>query len=162
MGVNARMSNSLTPQVLAQLFNQESNDPFLTLVTLSHAEFSTIRLVNNTEDIVSNGNTFIAFPMRIVLPADDGEKAREITIEFDNVGLDLIDAIREVTSPIDVKLEMILASLPDDVQYSFEELKIQNLSYSKTRIAARLFLDSFLNTEITSERYTPTNYPGLF
>ncbi len=156
------MANQLSNQLLAQLFSQESSDPFLTLVTLSHDDFATIRLVNNTEDIVSRGDTFTAFPMRIGLPSDDGEKAREVTLDFDNVALDLIKEIRTVTTPISVKLEMVLASIPDDVQIAFEELKIQNLSYNKTRVSARLFLDSFLSTEMTSEKYQPIIYPGLF
>ncbi len=57
---------------------------------------------------------------------------------------------------------MVLASIPDAIQISFDELKIQSLSYNKTRITAKLFLDSFLNTEMTSERYTPSLFPGLF
>lgn len=156
------MSNALSSQLIAQLCRQESDDPFLSLVTLSHVSFGTIRLVNNTSDIVSNGNTFTAFPMKIVLPKDDGETAREVSIDFDNVGLDLITPIRSVTDFISVKLELVLASIPDAIQYSFDELKIQSLSYTKSRISAKLFLDGFLNTEITSEHYSATSFPGIF
>lgn len=157
------MSNQLSPELIAQLYSQESDDPFLTLLTLSHPSFSQdIRLVNNTENITSNGLEFTAFPMKIVLPRDDGESARDVTIEFDNVALELISEIRTVTDFINVKLEMVLASLPDAVQISFDELKIQSVTYNKTRVSAKLFLDSFLNTEISSEKYTPSNYPGIF
>lgn len=157
------MSNQLSPELLAQLYSQESNDPFLTLITLSHPSFpQDIRLVNNTENVTSNGLEFIAFPMKIVLPRDDGETNREVTIEFDNVSLELMTELRTVTTFIDVKLEMVLASIPDAVQMSFEELKIQSINYNKTRVSARLFMDSFLNTEISSEKYTPSNYPGIF
>jgi len=157
------MPNQLSPQLLAQLYAQESNDPFLTLVTLSHPSFpQDIRLVNNQVDIVSRGDTYLAFPISIKLPMDDGESAREVSLEMDNVGLTFIDELRTVTDLIDVKLEMVLASLPNDVQMSFEDLKISSLSYNKTKISARLFLDNFLNTELTSEQYTPKNFRGLF
>lgn len=156
------MANQLSPQLLAQLYCQESNDPFLTLITISHASFDDIRLVNNTENITSNGLLYTSFPVKIGLPIDDGESARELTLSFDNVGLELIDAIRSVTDFMDVKIEMVLASIPDEVQMSFEELKIQTLSYNKSNITARLFMDGFLNTEISGEKYTPTLYPGLF
>lgn len=156
------MANQLSPELLAQLFKQQSEDPFLILVTLTHDSFDTIRLVNNTVDIVSNGETFMAFPMRITLPIDDGESNREVAIEFDNVGLDLMTELRSVTDYINVKLETVLASIPDAVQFSFDELKIQSISYNKNKISAKLFLDSFLNTEVTSEKYQPTNFPGLF
>lgn len=156
------MSNQLSPALLAQLYAQESDVPFLMLVTLTHSSFSPIRLVNNSENIVSNGETFTAFPMRIRLPMDDGESTREVSIEFDNVSLTLIDELRTVTTPIDVKVDMILSSNPDDIQISLDELKMRNVTYNKQIVSARLYLDSFLNVELTSERYSPKLYPGLF
>lgn len=156
------MPNNLSPELLAQLYTQESSDPFLILVTLSHADFSTVRLVNNSENVVSRGNTFMSFPMRIVLPVDDGESDREVSIEFDNVSRELIEEIRSVTTQIDVTLEMILASTPDVVQMSIEELKIGNLSYNQNTISAKLYLDNFLSSAMTSEKYTAQTFPGIF
>ena len=157
------MSNQLSPELLAQLFAQESNDPFLILVTLSHENFDEdIRLVNNSENITSRGNVFQAFPMNIRLPVDDGESARNFVIEFDNVSLTLIEEIRTNTTPIGVKIERILASLPDEVQMGQDELLIQGITYNKSKIVASIVLDNFLNTEMTSEKYTPSIFPGLF
>lgn len=157
------MSNTLTPELLAQLYYQESQDVFLTLLTLSHPSFlSTVRLVNNSEDIISRGETFLAFPFKIRLPIDDGESSREVSIEFDNVSLEILDELRTVTTSIDVKLEMILASIPNEVQMSIEELKIQTVNYNRQTVSARLFLDSFLSTELNSEIYSPSLYPGIF
>lgn len=158
------MSNDLSSEMVAQLFAQSSNDPLLTLVTLNHSSFVTpIRLVNNTEAIVSRGNTFLGFPMKITLAPDDGEQAREVQIEFDNVSLYLVDALRSVdATPIEVFVEMILASIPNEVQISVEELKIRQIQYNRQKITARLYMDDFLNTAVTSEKYSPTNFPGLF
>jgi hypothetical protein len=157
------MANSLTPELLAQLYYQESEDVFLTLLTLTHPSFAgPIRLVNNSVDIISRGQTFTAFPFKLRLPVDDGESAREVSIEFDNVSLEILDELRTVTTSIEVKMEMVLASIPDEVQISIEELKIQTVNYNKQVISARLFLDSFLTTELNSEIYSPTLYPGIF
>lgn len=157
------MSNALSPELLAQLFAQDSNDPFLTLITLSHTAFvDDIRIVNNTKPIVSRGNTFQPFPMKIRLPIDDGESSRDFQIDFDNASLELIEEIRTVTTAIDVTMEMILASMPDVVQISQGDLQISGLTYNAQRISAKIVLDSFLNIELTSERYNPTNFPGLF
>lgn len=153
----------LSPELLAQLYGQESNDPFLTLLTLSHTSFTeTIYLVNNTKDITSRGNVFMAFPFNITLPADDGETAREVEIVIDNTSLELVEELRKVSDPIDCKVEMILASRPDETQISLEELKIKNVTYNKSQITAKLLMDDFLSTELASEKYTPTIYPGLF
>jgi Domain of unknown function (DUF1833) len=157
------MANVLSPEMLAQLYTQESSDPFLTLITLEHSSFAApIRLVNNSEDVVSRGNTFTAFPVKIRLPVDDGESLRQVAIEFDNVSLFLINDIRTVTSPISAKLEMVLASMPDDVQIELGELVLGQLTYDKQKISATLTMDGFLNTELTSEKYSPSIFPGIF
>ncbi len=157
------MSNSLSPELLAQLYGQSSEDPFLTLVTLSHTSFtSDVTLVNNTKDIVSRGITFEAFPMKIRFPVDDGETARTFAIDFDNASLELITQIRMVTTQIGVKVEMILASLPDVVQIEQDDLFVASLTYTKSKITAAIVMDSFLNVAMTSEQYNPNNFSGLF
>jgi hypothetical protein len=150
--------------MLAQIFSQESDDPFLILVTLSHSSFAEDHtFVNNSQAIISRGIEFKSFPMRITLPVDDGESARDVVMEFDNVGLELIGSLRTVVnSQIQVKLEMILASMPDIVQMNLEELKIVEIKYDRSKIMATLSIDNFLSTGLTNERYTPQNFPGLF
>lgn len=153
--------NELSNALKRQIFSQESDDPFLTLVTLTHTSF-TARLVNNSSDVVSGGFNFTAFPMKIRLPVDDGETARDFAIEFDNVSLDLITNLRSVTGDIGVKVQLILASMPDVIQVEYTDLFIRSVSYNAKTISARVVMDSFLAIEMTSERYTPSIYPGLF
>ena len=76
---------SLSNPLLAELCSQNSTDPFLTLITLEHPNFaSTVYLVNNSEDITSNGQLFTAFPVEITIPADDGQTEKRAQIVFDN------------------------------------------------------------------------------
>ena len=106
--------NELSAELRRQLFKQESEVPFLMLITVTHPSFgSTIRFVQNTEDIVSRGNTFLAFPVKITLSNDDGEREREVSIVFDNVSLALVEGLRSIHTPPDVTIEMILANDPD-------------------------------------------------
>lgn len=157
------MANQLSNELLAQLFAQESSDPFLTLVTLSHSSFDAdVRLVNNSVSITSRGNVFEAFPMKIRFPIDDGETARDFQIVFDNVSLELIEKMRTVTTQIGIKIELILASMPDVVQMSQQDLFLNNITYSAQNITAKIVLDNFLNVALTSETYSPKNYPGIF
>lgn len=156
------MANQLSNALLTEIFGQTSSDPYLMLVTLTHASFSPVRLVNNTENIISRGDTYVAFPMNIRLPGDDGESLREVTIDFDNVSRELIDELRSVTTAIDVKIETVLASDPDQVQTSLEDLKMRGVTYDLSKVSAKLFMDNFLNTALSSEKYDPQRYPGIF
>lgn len=158
------MSRELSPKLLAQIFAESSDDPFLALFTLTHPSWSEIiYLVNNTESVTSNGNVFEPFPVRLTLPVDDGESIRKVTIELDNVSQELIEEIRSVTDTnIDVTIELVLASDPDVVELDITGLSIKSVDYDATAIRASLYLDDFLNTEITSEKYNTTNFPGIF
>jgi hypothetical protein len=155
------LSNPLSNEVKAQIFSQESDDPFLTLVTLTHTTF-TVRLVNNSTDIISNGNTFTAFPMKIRTPIDDGESTRDFTIVMDNVSLDLIVNMRSVTGEIGVQVDFILASIPDVIQMSHDNLLVRSITYNASTISVNVVLDNFLSVSLTSEKYTPSVYPGMF
>lgn len=154
----------LSNNTLAQLFTQSSDDPFLTLYTLDHPDWDDpIYLVNNTEEIISNGETFIPFPVNITLPVDDGETIRSSKITLDNVSRDLIDVIRATTdNEISAKIQMVLASAPDTVEIEIGEMKIVTVQYDEQKISATLTMDDFLNTEVSGEKYTPSLYPGLF
>lgn len=156
------MSRSLSTDLLNEFYGQESADPFLMLITLYQSSFGYLRFVNNSEEIVSNGMTFLPFPMKLTFPTDDGKTAREVEIEFDNVSLELIEEIRGSTKLIDAKVEMVLASNPDNVEIEMGELKIKHITYNQFTIRAKLRMDDFLNTELSSEKYTPTNFPGIF
>lgn len=155
------LSNELSPELKKQIFAQESNDPFLILVTLSTDSFIA-RLVNNTKDIVSRGSTYTAYPFKLTLPVDDGQSARAFQIQLDNASLALIQGLRTVTQNIGVTIEMILASIPDEVQMQFTDLTLSTISYDAKKISATIIMDNFLTVEMTSERYTPSLYPGLF
>ena len=156
------MSRQLTNALLNQLFFAQSEDPFLMLVTLSHESFDTLRLVNNSVNITSRSQVYTAFPMEIKMSVDDGETDRRVEITFDNASRELIDEFRSVTTPIDVKIEAILASNPDVVEITVGELQIRSASYKSTSINAVLAYDDFLNTGLTSEKYEPSNFRGLF
>lgn len=157
------MANDLSTLLKEQLYGQVSDDPFLALFTLNHPSFAApFRLVNNSEDIISRGETFQFYPVSVVLPDDNTESARQVRLRLDNIDLTIISELRKVTTPISVKLEMVLASDPDTVQYSLDELSLRNISYDLNYINATLALDDFLSVGLTSERYTATRYPGIF
>ena len=157
------MPNDLNLSLISQLLKPSSPDAFLTLMTLSHPNWAEpLRLVDNSSNVISRSLVFTAFPFKITLPPDDGESSREATVIIDNTSLDIIRKLREVTDEISVKLEMIISSMPDEVQIAVEDLAIRNISYNTETITARLAMDNFLQTEMTSEKYTPARFRGIF
>jgi len=67
------MPRTLPTSVITAVNSQTTTNVFLVLLEISHSAVSTFYLVNNTENVVSGANTYIAFPFAVTLPPDDPE-----------------------------------------------------------------------------------------
>lgn len=153
---------SLSPKLLTEINSQESGDPFLWLLEISHSTFSTFYFVANTENIISNGQEYTAFPFSVLLTPEDDNEAPITKIEFSNVGLDLITPIRSITSPMEFRLKAILASDPDYIEIDIPDLVSRSVIYDDQRIAFILSYEDLLNTVVPSHIYGPGEFGGLF
>lgn len=152
-------SQKLVEAVLAP----NTGEVFLFLLTFTHESLpEPIRLVNDIDPIISRGNDFIAFPLEITLPMDDGENLPTLQISCQNASLELIDEIRSLQSPMSMKIELILASTPDYVEYEIDEMRVASVEYTKDSLTLTCTVDDLMNTSFPKERYLPSNFAGLF
>ncbi len=143
-------------------FAESTEEAVLVLLTISHASFPTVRMVNNPEAITSRGNVFLPFPFIITPHREDGDSFSGATLQIDNVSRQLIAEIRGLTSPADVMMEIIIASEPDNVQRGPWNLVIARVSYDALVIAAELGVELVLDEPYPGDRYDPAYFPGLF
>ena len=145
------------------VLEQNTDEVFLWLLTIQHQESNTIfRLVNNLDDIVSRGDTYMAFPFQFVLPEDDGETLPTIQISVDNVSLELIDIIRTYGTGITITAEIIMASAPDNVEYSIDDLSLIDATYNSQSITLTAQIQDLLNQRFPADDYLPRTFPGMF
>jgi len=133
---------------------------FWFLLTIKAAG-DTIRLVNNYEDVVSRGETYMAYPFSLALPADTGEALPELTLTIDNVDQRLVKAIRELLEPPEITFEMVLSSAPDVVERTIDFLRADFVSYDAMGIQMRLRPTSIMARAFPSSKYTPGTHPDL-
>lgn len=140
---------------------RETGQFFLPLVTLSQGDWLR-RLVPNTEPIASNGNTYVPFGFDIHLP--DEEPGAETSIEFsaDNVDLQLIEGLRQVTGTVDVTIGWVLADTPDLYEIGPFDLQLRGASYSALRLTGVLSIDPFFDRPAVVRTFNPSTAPGLF
>jgi hypothetical protein len=150
-------------KLLEAALSENTSEVFLILLTFNHETFDKpIYMVNNVEDIISRGNSFMAFPFNLSLPLDDGDSLPAVSIQCENASLELIDELRKLTSPLSVTLEMILASSPDYVETSIDDMRVAAIQYDKQNLTLTATVDDLLNTSFPKERYLPSNFAGLF
>ena len=90
------VSRSLPTVVVQALYAQTTSSVFLVLLTASHSLFSTIRVVNNTQAVTSNGDVFQPFPFSVVLPPDEEDLQVRAQLQLYDVQQEILDNLRLV------------------------------------------------------------------
>lgn len=145
------------------VLEQNTDEVFLWLLTIEHVETSTIfRLVNNLDDVISRGNTYSAFPFQFILPEDDGETLPTIQINVDNVNLELIELIRSYGTGITITAEIIMASAPNNVEYSIDDLSLVDATYNSQSVTLTAQIQDLLNQRFPADDFLPRSFPGMF
>ena len=143
--------------------SQNTDEVFLFLLTLDHDDLvSPIRVVNNVENITSNGRVYTAFPFNLILPQDDGDTLPQVIISLSNVDLSLVDEIRSLTGALTVTLEVVLASSPNTIEMSIDGMQTISIQYDAQTIQATCQVEDTMNLIFPSDAYLPFNFPGLF
>lgn len=157
------MSRSLSSLAKQSLFAQETGEVFLLLLTINHASLAQpIRVVNNLENVVSGGNTYIAFPFQITLPQDREDQPPKMRLAIDNVDRSIVTAVRTLTSPPTITLDVVLASQPNTIEATFPGFTLRNTKYDALVVEGDLNLEDISNEPYPKDSFTPTLAPALF
>lgn len=152
-------------QALQAMFAQETEEVFLSCLTLTHPDLSVpIRVVNNTEDVVRAAGTFIGCPFEVALPSSKEGQLPQVDLRVDNVDPAILNSLRGLSQDEDVKclLEVVLASTPDTIEAGPFDFTLRSVNYDAMTIDAALAFEDILNDRYPADDFTPTNSPGLF
>lgn len=141
-----------------------AGDPFLYLLTISHADLpAPIRLVRNKVDVVSRGNTYTAFPFDIVLPGDGDGGQRPARITIDNVDQRIVQTVRAISTPPTLLIEEVKGSALDTVEASLPPMKLYAATYDRLALEAELIDSADDEAEpLVQWEFTPSLAPALF
>lgn len=156
------MARPFSTSLRTILEDPDSSDVYLILIEISHATLGTpLRFANNTENIVSNGNTFTGFPFEIEIPGDENGPPRgRITIQ--NVDRKIGMAVRELTTPPRIRLQAVLASDLNTVWLDFKHFWFRNIRGDAMQIQGDIDSWDFSVEPWPSRRLTKARFPGLF
>lgn len=146
----------------AQAVNSE--DVELVLLQIDHADLDApIRVVNDTQDVVSNGQTYIAAPFWFEWPDDGPQRTPRARLAFDNTGRDLMSWIEQpgAAEGATVTVRAIRRSLPNNVEMEVT-VGVASIDASMSVIQAELGYANVLDRPAVLARYDPATAPGIF
>ena len=158
------MARSVSATLEAALYQQETNEIFHTLLEIAHAGMSeTLRYVDNTADVTSNGDVYTAFPFVIYSPpADTDDYLPSVRLTIDNIDRVIIAELRSIDSAPTVDVSIVLASDPDTIECGPLQFTLKSISYDAQTITAELSYENILNEPFPAGTFTPTDFAGLF
>lgn len=101
----------------ASMINDPATEEIpLALVVLDHAGWANpVRLVGNTEDVVSNGETYAAAGFEVAMPDQVEGHNGEMRFTLIDADATTLALLRETSDVIEVTVSWVLASDPDTV-----------------------------------------------
>ena len=139
-----------------------AGDTFLWLARISHPQMTTIDIVNNNVDVLSNSVNYTAYAFGIIVNDDNGDRIPELKLTVDNVDRMLVDEIRTLPSAMTVDLQLVLASDPDVVEMEFPSMTLRRVNYNATTITGTLVVSEMLSIRFPKGKITAENYAGIF
>lgn len=138
------------------------DDAALVLLTVEAADGSGISyFVNNNEDIVSRGITFMAYAFEIVLPDDTSDETSMVQLAIDNVDRRITDFLRQLLEPPKFKLEIIWSSQPDVVERTVDFLTLRDVEYDAMTVSGKLVPMDPLSLPAVDSIYSGIEFPDL-
>lgn len=152
---------------IKKFFKLEIDDAILVLVTIVHPQIEPIRVVNNLSvesgagNIISRGETYIAYPFNLDLPANTDDSPRA-TLTIANVDRRISDAINNLDSSPIISFEIVAASEPDNVIIRFPRFELVDVTWNAVSISGELIQASYASEPFGFVRVTPGLFPALF
>ena len=146
-----------------------AKETVVVLLEITHSGLTQpIRVAHYSDDIVSNGNTFIGLSFQFSMPDDLEQGLPQASIIIDNVGKppgeNSIAEWLEVSDGgkgAQVRIMGVLPSDPDTLEFDMT-MNLDNLSVTPVDINGTLGYEDILNLPAVAVQYRPDTSPGLY
>ena len=157
------MARSLSPAVVNALMAQETDEGFVMLLTINHADLAQpIRVASTSTNFTSNGNVYQAFPFEVNLPPEQEDRPPQVTLTIQNVDRQIVQAVRSISSAPTVDMSVVMFSAPDDIEVGPFSFTLNGIGYDRLTVSGQLGYEEILSQPWPEGSMNPTGFPGLF
>lgn len=146
------MPRTPSAEALAAMFGHSTTSIFLTLLEIGEpGEDPILRIVDDLENVTSNGDVYTAFGFTMKMPDSTGERMSKVKISIDNTTGQFTEAFRAVDQSLDVTMSIVLREHPDIIEAGPFTFKLRNLERDQ----------SFITGECTHEPIHEDGWPQM-
>lgn len=148
---------------VAQLQTIDDGQGFIELLVLEHESFGQVYLVNDSQNWIIDGNTYIALPFRIKLPSNLQNENPRAQLQIDNVGRELSVILESlpVGGSITAIISVASRATPYINEYEFVS-QLSGIALNTSVMTATMGPDDTMRQTSVRIRFDPSTTPGLF
>ena len=157
------MSRTLSSGTLEALLAPQTEQLFFVIVEIDHTDLgSPLRIVNNTEAVVSNGDTYQPLAFKFTPPVEADGTIKSAAIVIDNVDRQLVEAMRTILTAADVTASLIRGATPNVIEAGPWAFKGREASFTSKHVSLSLVPDNPMRRTVSIVSYKNINFPGLY
>lgn len=154
---------NLTAKFKAAAAAEHTSEILLWLLEITHPDLAApIRIVNDKQSYLHNGNTYSPFPFSLDLPDAQQGNIPTGVLTIDNVDLSIQTALRTVSSPPTVNVTAALASQPDVPELPTIPFLIKDWTADNESVTATLSFTLPSNETYPMHHIDPGHFPMAF
>lgn len=149
-----------------EIVKPESSAVFLHLLKVEAQGYETLYFVDNTQSVVSSGQTYVPAAFKVVLPSqtEDGS-VQPCQLVVDNVDQIISATIKKANAAqkkIYATISVVMAQTPDVIERGPLRFVLRNVTINKSTVSGELYDFYVYGRKIPEGVYNPQNFPGLF
>lgn len=157
------MSRSISQAFISAFFGRDGTDVVLLLLEIDHALLgSPRRLVLNTKQVTHLSNIYEPMYFEITFPEQQPDRPGGMKLRVDGVDRSMIEQVRTFQTPPTIKLKVVSASDPDDVQMETATMFWRLMTYGSHWLEGEVESPEVYNRSFPGDSFTPAVAPGLF
>jgi hypothetical protein len=155
----------LSAPAAAAVLAPETGKVFLHLLTIEAEGGAALRFADNTENVVSRGETFTAAGFAIVLPEQTSDTPRPCRLAIDNTDLAIFQAVKEAagkSAAITASICVVMADTPDVYERGPLRYRLRNVRADKSTIEGEVHDFYLADRKFPEGTYSPYDFEGMF
>lgn len=166
------MSRPLSNAAKQAIYSQQTDEVFIILLTISGDNLADdIRIASDpfedlpnagVKGVVSRGDEYIYLPFTIGLPVQDDTGIARANISVDNVGREMMVAVRTANAALSITIEIVLASDVDTPEMTVSDFRLEKVNYNALTVSGDISVEYYDLEPFPARRFTPSDFPGIF
>ena len=162
--------DQLSATFVSAILAQQTGVVVLNLIDIDHEDLDTpIRIVNNTEDVLSGGNLYTAVGFDVVPPDNREGTPRGARLRIDNTSQWFTPTLRSLQGQFEVTIKVAIpsdeaASPPvfDSVEIEYMPMQLVGIQADDSTVEGTLSYENLNNQPFPGDTFSPFEFPGLF